>query len=131
MGWPITPSGLGDLLVRLTLDYPALPPLFVTENGAAYDDPVDSEGTIDDRRRIAYLDAHIAAVREAIDHGVDVRGYFVWSLLDNFEWAEGYAKRFGIVHVDYATLRRTPRRSAAWFREVIARNGLPVAPGRI
>jgi beta-glucosidase len=128
MGWPITPSGLRDLLVRLTIDYPSLPPLFVTENGAAYDDPIDQAGRIDDWRRIAYLDGHITAVREAIAHGVDVRGYYVWSLLDNFEWTEGYAKRFGLVHVDHSTLRRTPRRSAAWYHDVIARNGLPPTP---
>jgi beta-glucosidase len=125
MGWPITPIGLHDVLVRLTADYAPLPPLFVTENGAAYDDAPGPDGLIDDQRRIAYLAAHIREVGRAIAEGVDVRGYFVWSLLDNFEWTVGYAKRFGLVHVDYATQRRTPRRSARWYREVIERNRLP------
>jgi beta-glucosidase len=125
MGWPITPIGLHDLLVRLTHEYPGLPPLIVSENGAAYDDAPGPDGEIDDRRRIDYLAAHIDQVNRAIAHGADVRGFFVWSLLDNFEWAEGYAKRFGLVHVDYSNQRRTPRRSAAWYRGVIERNGLP------
>jgi beta-glucosidase len=130
MGWPMTPAGLHGLLVRLTADYPGLPPLLVTENGAAFDDPSDAAGRIDDLRRISYLASHIGAVRQAIADGADVRGYFVWSLLDNFEWAEGYSKRFGLVHVDYTTLWRTPRRSASWYRDVIARNGLgPGDPG--
>ncbi|HYN69336.1 MAG TPA: GH1 family beta-glucosidase [Candidatus Eisenbacteria bacterium] len=124
MGWPITPVGLHDLLVRLRASYPYLPPLLISENGAAYDDQPAPDGSIDDRRRIDYLAAHIAQLRLAIAEGVDTRGYFVWSLLDNFEWAEGYSKRFGLVHVDYATQRRTPRRSAGWYRDVIARNGL-------
>jgi beta-glucosidase len=114
----------------LTADYPGLPPLLVTENGAAFDDPPDAAGRIDDLRRISYLASHIGAVRQAIADGADVRGYFVWSLLENFEWAEGYSKRFGLVHVDYTTLWRTPRRSASWYRDVIARNGLgPGDPG--
>ena len=124
MGWPITPAGIRDLLTRMRADYPNLPPLLISENGAAFDDPPAPDGSIDDRRRIEYLAAHIGQVRLAIAEGVDVRGYFVWSLLDNFEWAEGYSKRFGLVHVDYPTQRRTPRRSAGWYRDVIARNGL-------
>jgi beta-glucosidase len=127
-GWPVTPRGLGDLLIRLRDSYETLPPLLVTENGAAYDDPPAPDGSIDDRRRIAYLDAHIREVQRAIAAGVEVDGYFVWSLLDNFEWAEGYSKRFGLIHVDYDTMARTPRASAAWYRGVIARNG-PVATG--
>ena len=123
MGWPITPHGFTDLLVRLRDDYPNLPPLFITENGCAYDDPI-IDGRCADRRRIDYLDLHLRALRAAIDQGVDVRGYYQWSLMDNFEWAHGYAKRFGLVHVDVDTLERTPRDSAYWYRDVIARNGL-------
>jgi beta-glucosidase len=118
MGWEVIPSGLEDLLVRLSQDYPGLP-LMITENGVAVPDGVA------DPDRIAYLDGHVRAVHAAIDKGVDLRGYFVWSLLDNFEWARGYDMRFGLVRVDYDTLERTPRDSARWYRDVIARNGLP------
>ena len=128
MDWPITPDGLRDLLVLVGHDYPEAPPMIITENGAAYDDPIGADGSIDDSRRIRYLDAHLRALQLAIEAGADVRGYLVWSLLDNFEWAEGYARRFGIVHVDFSTQRRTPRRSAAWYRAVIERNGLPADP---
>lgn len=128
MGWPITPSGLRDLLVSVGHDHPGAPPMLITENGAAYDDPTERDGPIDDARRVAYLERHLLALSDAIADGADVRGYLVWSLLDNFEWAEGYAKRFGIVRVDFDTLRRTPRRSAGWYRDVIARNG--VIPSR-
>jgi beta-glucosidase len=127
MGWPITPDGLRALLVDLVTTYPDLPPLHVTENGAAFDDPPEADG-IHDTRRIRYLDAHLRAVHAAILGGVDVRGYFAWSLLDNFEWSHGYAMRFGLVHVDYATQGRTPRDSALWYREVARRNGLPSVP---
>ena len=123
MGWPITPDGLRALLVGLARSYPDLPPVYITENGCAYDDPV-SDGACHDRRRIAYLQAHLGALHAAIAQGVDVRGYFAWSLMDNFEWSHGYHKRFGLVHVDYETLERTPRDSALWYRDVIARNGL-------
>ena len=123
MGWPITPDGLRALLVELKDTYADLPPVYITENGCAYDDPV-IDGAVHDERRIAYLDAHLRAVHAAIEEGVDVRGYMQWSLMDNFEWSHGYHKRFGIVHVDYDTLERTPKDSAAWYREVIARNGL-------
>ena len=99
-----------------------LPPVFVTENGCAYDDAPDAAGRVDDRRRIEYLDGHLRAVGEAIAAGVDVRGYFTWSLLDNFEWAEGYTKRFGLVHVDFETQRRTPKDSYAWFARMVAEN---------
>jgi len=123
MGWPITPEGFTTLLVRLHTDYPNLPPLYITENGCAYDDPV-VDGRCADPRRIDYLDLHLRALHAAIEQGVDVRGYFQWSLMDNFEWALGYDMRFGIVHVDFDTLERTPRDSALWYRDVIARNGL-------
>ena len=124
MDWPISPDGLRDLLVSVGRDYPTSPPIIVTENGAAYDDPVAADGSIDDSRRIRYIGQHLRAISEAIEAGADVRGYLVWSLLDNFEWAEGYARRFGIVHVDYPTQLRIPRRSAAWYRAVIERNGV-------
>jgi beta-glucosidase len=94
----------------------------ITENGAAYDDVMDEQGVVDDSDRIDYIDAHIAATKHAIEQGVDVRGYFVWSLFDNFEWAEGYSKRFGIVYVDYATQRRAFKASAYWYRDLIARH---------
>jgi len=120
MDWPITPDRFTQLLVRLHHDYPGLP-LVVTENGAAFDDRATAEGFVRDDDRTAYLAEHIAAVAAARARGADVQGYFAWSLMDNFEWAEGYAKRFGIVHVDYATQKRTPKQSALWFRDQIAR----------
>jgi len=125
MGWPLTPSGFRDLLTTVRRDWPMAPPMIITENGVAYDDPREPDGSIADDRRIAYLHDHLDAVADAIALGVDVRGYLVWSLLDNFEWAEGYGQRFGIVHVDYETLERTPRDSAGWYRGVIERNGVP------
>jgi beta-glucosidase len=99
----------------------------VTENGAAYDDVVGPDGRIDDLDRLAFLDQHLRAVHAAVEAGADVRGYFAWSLLDNFEWAEGYAKRFGLVHVDYATQRRTPKASAHWYAEVCRTGLLPTS----
>ena len=122
MGWPIEPAGLTDLLVRVAHDYPGVP-LLVTENGAAFDDELVGASVHDTARR-DYLDGHLRAAHAAIEAGVDLRGYLVWSLLDNFEWSEGYGKRFGIVYVDYATQRRVPKDSAYWYREVIRRNGL-------
>ncbi|MFC4590888.1 GH1 family beta-glucosidase [Sphaerisporangium corydalis] len=121
-GWPIVPTGLSQLLVRLSRDYPEVG-LLVTENGAAFDDVVSGE-RVHDADRTAYLEGHLRAAHAAIEAGADLRGYLVWSLLDNFEWAEGYNKRFGIVHVDFATQRRLLKDSALWFREVIQRNGL-------
>ncbi|MCM8746175.1 GH1 family beta-glucosidase [Thermomicrobium sp. CFH 73360] len=123
MGWPVVPEGLEQLLLRLSREY-GPPALYITENGAAYpDERVDGE--VRDERRIAYLAAHFAAAHRAIAAGVPLRGYFVWSLLDNFEWAYGYSKRFGIVYVDYATLARLPKASYYWYREVITANALP------
>lgn len=122
MGWPVAPEGLGDVLAQLRKRYgKRLPPIVITENGAAFPDVVGSDGRIDDPRRVAYLRAHLAELRRAMDAGADVRGYFVWSILDNFEWAEGYRPRFGLVHVDYATQRRTPKGSYHWYRNLIAR----------
>jgi len=118
MNWPITPERFTRLLVRLQQDYGV--PMVVTENGAAFDDRPDDSGYVRDDDRTEYLASHIAAVAAARAQGADVRGYFAWSLMDNFEWAEGYAKRFGIVHVDYATQKRTPKQSALWLRDSIA-----------
>ena len=125
MGWEVQPEALTRLLVWLRESYD-VPALYVTENGAAYDDVVTADGAVHDEDRRAYLDAHIRAVHRAIELGVDVRGYFAWSLLDNFEWAYGYAQRFGIVHVDYDTLTRTPKDSALWYAGVAATNRLPL-----
>jgi len=122
-GWPVVPEGLRDLLVMMDHDYDKLlPPVFVTENGCAYDEDPQADGRIPDRRRIDFLDGHLRAVGQAIEAGVDVRGYLTWSLLDNFEWAEGYTKRFGLVHVDYETQRRTPKDSYDWYARMIAEN---------
>ncbi|KWT62146.1 beta-glucosidase [Streptomyces albus subsp. albus] len=112
-GWPVVPAALTELLTGFRDRYgERLPPVVITENGCSY------EG-VEDRERIAFLDAHIRAVHDAVTAGVDVRGYFVWSLLDNFEWAEGYARRFGLVHVDYGTLARTPKASYHWLRDAL------------
>jgi beta-glucosidase len=126
MGWNIDPSGMTELLVRLGSDYPDLP-LMITENGAAFDDQVDADGGVHDPQRISYLHDHIAAVRAAMDAGVDVRGYFAWSLLDNFEWSYGYDRRFGLIYVDYESQKRIWKDSAHWYRDLIARGGLPPA----
>jgi beta-glucosidase len=119
MGWEVFPAGLTELLLRLKADY-RLPPIYVTENGAAYRDRL-VDGRVADAERIRYLQSHIAAMADALEAGVDVRGYFVWSLLDNFEWADGYSKRFGLVYVDYATQRRTLKDSALWYRAFCSR----------
>lgn len=119
MGWTIDPAGLTELLVGLHHRYPSLP-LTVTENGAAFADEVCADGRVHDLPRVAYLHDHIDAVGAAMDAGVDVRGYFVWSLMDNFEWAYGYDRRFGIIRIDYDTLERTLKDSALWYRDLVA-----------
>ncbi|MER5467420.1 GH1 family beta-glucosidase [Streptomyces sp. NPDC002935] len=112
-GWPVVPEALTELLVGFRERYgDRLPPVVITENGCSYDG-------IDDQERIAFLDGHVRALHRALEQGVDVRGYFVWSLMDNFEWAEGYARRFGLVHVDYDTLERTPKASYGWLRDAL------------
>ncbi|MEV4416110.1 GH1 family beta-glucosidase [Catellatospora sp. NPDC049609] len=122
MGWHVDPTGLTDLLLRLSRDYPGVP-LMVTENGAAYpDEPAGDR--VADPDRIAYLDGHLRAVHEALSAGADVRGYLAWSFLDNFEWAFGYDKRFGLVYIDYETQRRIPKDSALWYRNVTRTNTL-------
>jgi beta-glucosidase len=126
VGWEVYPDGLHELLLRLHTEYDA-PPLYVTENGAAFGD-TRRNGTVDDPERTSYLDRHLGAVARAIADGVPVDGYFVWSLLDNFEWARGYAPRFGLVYVDYGTLERVPKRSYHWYRDFIARQRAGTAP---
>ena len=125
MGWELYPNCIGEAL-RKAREYTALP-LFITENGAAFNDVLGPDGTMNDRARIAYLHAHIAAAHQAIAAGLDLRGYYVWSLLDNFEWSKGLSKRFGLIYTDFTTQQRHWKHSAHWYREVIARNGLDKA----
>jgi beta-glucosidase len=124
MGWNIDPSGMIELLGRIHAQYPGLP-MMVTENGAAFDDEVAPDGRVHDAGRLDYLHGHIDAVGAAMDAGADVRGYFVWSLMDNFEWAYGFSRRFGVVRVDYDTLERTWKDSAYWYAELIRTSALP------
>jgi beta-glucosidase len=119
MGWEIHPQGLTELLLAVHRDY-RLPPVYITENGAAFADRLE-HGRVADADRIEFVRSHLAAVQAAMAAGVDVRGYFYWSLMDNYEWNSGYDKRFGIVHVDYATQQRTLKDSALWYRNEIAR----------
>ncbi|WP_051874762.1 GH1 family beta-glucosidase [Streptomyces exfoliatus] len=119
MGWPVVPEALTELLRALHARHPGLPPVWITENGSAETDTLDADGRIRDDERIAYLADHLAAVADAVAAGVDVRGYFAWSLLDNFEWARGYDQRFGLVHIDYDTLTRTPKDSFRWYQGMI------------
>lgn len=123
MGWEIYPEGLFELLVRIHGEYGG-PTLYITENGAAFEDRLEPSGGVRDTDRLDYLRRHFLQAHRAIEAGVRLQGYFVWSLMDNFEWAHGYSKRFGIVYVDYETQRRVIKRSGYWYREVIARNGL-------
>jgi beta-glucosidase len=120
MGWEVDPSGLHELLVRVRRDYGDVP-VYITENGAAYEDGPVVNGTVEDPKRVAYLSSHLDALGRALADGVDVRRYFAWSMLDNFEWEHGYAKRFGLVYVDFATQRRVFKRSGLWYRDFIAR----------
>jgi len=119
--WLLVLSSFTELLVSRRDRYSAaLPPVWITENGCSVEDTVGPDGTVPDQPRIRYLDSHLRAVHDAITAGVDVRGYLVWSLIDNFEWAEGFHQRFGLVHVDFETQKRTPKASFAWFRDFIA-----------
>jgi beta-glucosidase len=127
-GLDVRPAGLGRILRRVG-GYTAMP-LYVTENGAAFHDYVDPEGGVDDLERISYLSDHLAETLRAIAAGVDVRGYFVWSLLDNLEWADGYSRRFGLVFVDFGTQARIPKASARWYQRLIAEGELPLEPQR-
>ena len=119
-GWDVDPDGLVDILTQVQRDYPSIP-VYLTENGAAFDDEV-VDGVVRDADRVDYLRTHIASLVTMRERGMDVRGYFAWSLMDNFEWAEGYDKRFGIVHVDYETQIRTPKDSARWYADLIRRH---------
>jgi beta-glucosidase len=123
MDWEIDAPGLTEVLQRVSREYPAIP-LYITENGAAFHDEVAADGSVHDADRRAYLEAHLRACHDAIAAGVPLRGYFAWSLLDNFEWAWGYTRRFGLVHVDYRSQARTPKASAHWYSDVIRRHGL-------
>jgi beta-glucosidase len=117
MQWEVYPQGLTELLVRMHRDYP-LPAIYITENGAAFKDKIVN-GSVHDKNRVDYLQQHIRALSDAIEQGVPVEAYMVWSLMDNFEWASGYEKRFGIVHVDYETQTRVLKDSALWYREFL------------
>ncbi|MGZ4497026.1 MAG: GH1 family beta-glucosidase [Nocardioides sp.] len=120
-GWPVVPDALREWLITFRARFrAALPPIMITESGCSYGMGPDADGVVDDQPRIDYLDAHLRAVATAIQRGVDVRGYYTWSLIDNFEWAEGFSQRFGLVHVDFETQKRTPKRSFAWYRDMIA-----------
>jgi beta-glucosidase len=126
MGWEVHPDSLYELLLRLKADY-GDPAIFITENGAAFADRRMEKGQVQDDDRIEYLDGHLRAVRRAIGHGVKLQGYFLWSLLDNFEWGYGFSRRFGITHVDFAAQARTWKKSAGWYQRVIATNGSVLA----
>lgn len=132
MGWEVQPDGLRRLLNRLQQEYtgPAGIPIFITENGAAYEDVPDAAGFVDDQDRLAFFDAHLRALHAALADGVDVRGYLAWSLMDNFEWAYGYYQRFGLVRVDYESQRRIPKASGLWYAGVASRNALPASAGQ-
>jgi beta-glucosidase len=124
MDWEVHAPGLTKTLVRMTEDYGARC-LYVTENGSAYPDVVGPDGQVDDPERVRYLDEHLAACADAVQQGVPLAGYFAWSLMDNFEWAYGYDKRFGLVHVDYATQERTIKDSGREYARIAAANALP------
>jgi beta-glucosidase len=128
MDWEISPPAHFQMLCRLEIDYHPRQ-LYITENGASYSDGPDASGRVADQRRLDYLRRHLAACHQAIEAGVPLAGYFAWSLLDNFEWARGYAQRFGLVYVDYATQRRYPKDSALWFAAAAARNGFELPEG--
>lgn len=126
MGWPITPDGLEDLLLRVWSDWPNFDNIAITENGAAYDDGPNSNGEIEDLRRTQYLTAHLEAAASAIEKGAPLKSYYAWSLMDNFEWAEGYDKRFGLVYVDFKTLKRTIKNSGKVYGSIISANSSAV-----
>lgn len=122
-GWPVIPAGLEEILTQLQARYGAkLPPIYITENGCSYSDGPGADGRVRDARRVEYVSSHLGALQAAMGRGIDVRGYFAWSLMDNFEWAAGYDQRFGLIHVDYETLQRTPKDSFHWYRALIQKN---------
>jgi beta-glucosidase len=127
MGWEVYPAGLRALLDRVHRDY-TFPAYYITENGVAFVDVVESEGAVHDGRRTAFLQGHFRAAAQAIQDGVPLRGYFIWSLLDNFEWGHGYSQRFGIVYVDYDTQRRIVKDSGRWYGQFLAARDSAPAP---
>ena len=127
MGWPITPNGLEELLLRIARDWPEIQDIAITENGVAFDYEPDASGEVNDLRRIDYLLTHLEAAGRAIEKGAPLKSYYAWSLMDNFEWAEGYNKRFGLVHVDFKTLKRTIKNSGKAYSEVIAASSKALA----
>ena len=127
MGWPVTPEGIKNLLLRIKRDWPQIPELAITENGAAYPEQPDANGEVDDTRRVSYLETHLENVAQAIEAGVPLKSYFAWSLMDNFEWAFGYDMRFGLVHVDFETQQRTLKNSAKTYAAIIASSSVVAA----
>ena len=127
MGWPVTPVGLEELLLRIARDWPEIQDIAITENGVAYDYEPDASGEVQDTRRIDYLISHLEAAGRAIEKGAPLKSYYAWSLMDNFEWAEGYNKRFGLVHVDFKTLKRTMKNSGKVYSQVIAASSRALA----
>jgi len=125
MDWLVEPSSFHELLTRVVAPMSGDLPVYITENGSAWYDYVTQDGAVNDFERLSYLREHLAAVRQAITDGVNVRGYFAWSLLDNFEWAEGYAKRFGLVYVDFGTQQRILKRSGEYYARVTRANAIP------
>jgi len=123
MDWEVYPEGLYKILGRLYFDYD-FPVIYITENGAAFNDQVGADGEVDDPARLSYIKGHLEQVHRAIEAGIPVKGYFAWSLMDNFEWGFGYSKRFGLIHVDYKTLKRTFKSSAKWYRQVVNQNAV-------
>ena len=119
LGWSIIPDSLHDVLVRVSREYTELP-IYITESGACFDDYIDPNGEVLDEARVSYFVDYLLAAGRAISEGVNLKGYFAWSFLDNFEWAEGYSKRFGLVYVDYRTQARIPKKSAKWYRKLVA-----------
>ena len=123
MNWEVYPEGLYKMLGRLYFDYD-FPVIYVTENGASFKDQVNADGEVDDPARLSYIKRHLEQVHKAIEAGIPVKGYFAWSLMDNFEWGFGYSKRFGLIHVDYASQKRTLKSSGKWYRQTIRKNAL-------
>jgi beta-glucosidase len=123
MGWGIYPQGLRSVLLQIRDRY-GNPKVFITENGCAAPDKLNEDGTVKDWQRVDYLRSHLSAAHTSIQEGANLAGYFHWSLMDNFEWAQGYSQRFGMVWIDYPTQQRIPKDSFQWYRAVIARNGL-------
>ncbi|MCA0350928.1 MAG: beta-glucosidase [Chloroflexi bacterium] len=130
-GWEVVPAAFADLLKRVQRDY-GNTPIYITENGSAFADlKRAADGSVNDGDRMSYLHTHLEAVADAIAAGVPVKGYYAWSMLDNYEWAEGYDERFGIIEVDFATQKRTPKRTARWYQQIVANNGLPSLPADV